>query len=133
MKDDWGYVLFPKGPDAKDYRFPNDENVYVIPSTFKPAEVARILYAINQWYMPVTDNWKEDMYSSFRDRRAVDETMAMIRTPGYGVFRNHMLIPGLDRSEIAWNMWWYDGEPAQLVEEYTQKWNALIAEANSID
>jgi len=41
MKDDWGYVLFPKGPRMKDYRFPNDENVIVIPSTYKPAEVEK--------------------------------------------------------------------------------------------
>jgi len=133
MKDDWGFVLFPKGPRAKDYRFPTDENVIVIPSTYKPDEVERILYALNLWHMPVSDNWKEGMYTAFRDRRAVDETMAMIRDPKYGAFRNYIMIPGFNRGEISGQMWWYDGEPAQLVEEVSQKWNALIDDANSIE
>jgi len=131
MKDDWGYVLFPKGPRAKDYRFPNDENVWVIPSTYKPVEVEQILYAVNLWYMPVTENWKEDMYPFFRDRRGVDETMTMIRSPKYGSFRNYIMIPGLNRGDIAWEMWWFDGEPAQLVEKVSQDWNAKIADANA--
>jgi len=133
MKDDWGFVLFPKGPRAKDYRFPNDENVLVIPSTYKPDEVERILYAINLWSIPVTDNWKEGMYSVFRDRRAVDETMAMIRSPKYSSLRNYLLIPGLNRGDFSGQMWWYSGEPAQLVEEISQKWNALIEDANTVE
>jgi hypothetical protein len=133
MKDDWGFVLFPKGPRAKDYRFPNDENVLVIPSTYKLDEVEKILYAINLWSIPVTDNWKEGMYSVFRDRRAVDETMAMIRSPKYSSLRNYLLIPGLNRGDFSGQMWWYSGEPAQLVEEISQKWNALIEDANTVE
>jgi ABC-type glycerol-3-phosphate transport system substrate-binding protein len=132
MKDDWGYVLFPKGPRMKDYRFPNDENVLVIPSTFTPDEVDKILFAINLWYMPVSDNWKAPLYALYRDRRAVDETHAMIRDPKYSAFRNHIMIPGLERGNIAWEMWWFDGDPAQLVESVSQSWNALIDDANAI-
>ena len=133
MTDDWGYVLFPKGPRMSDYRFPNDEIVIVIPSTYKPDEVEKILHALNLWETPVTDNWKDDMYPVFRDRRAVDETMAMIRSPKYGAFRNHMMIPDLQRGDIAWNMWWFDGEPAQLVEKVSPDWNAKIADANKVN
>ena len=131
MKDDWGYVLFPKGPRVKDYRFPNDENVVIIPSTYKPDEIEKILYAVNLWYTPVTENWKERFYPVFRDRRAVDETLVMIRSPKYGAFRNHLMIPGLQRGDIAWNMWWFDGEPAQLVEKVAPSWNDLIKTANA--
>jgi ABC-type glycerol-3-phosphate transport system substrate-binding protein len=130
MTDDWGYVLFPKGPRARDYRFPNDENVVIIPSSFKPQEVDLILHGVNLWYMPVTSDWKTGLYPNFRDRRAVDETMAMIRSPKYAGFRNHMMIPDLNRGDIAWEMWWFEGEPAQLVESVSQNWNALIADAN---
>jgi len=73
------------------------------------------------------------MYPLFRDRRAVDETMAMIRSPRYGAFRNHLMIPGLQRGDIAWNMWWFDGEPAQLVEKVSPDWNAKIADANKVN
>jgi ABC-type glycerol-3-phosphate transport system substrate-binding protein len=130
MTDDWGFVLFPKGPKVRDYRFPNDENVLVIPSTYKAAEVDKIIAGTNLWYMPVTDDWKTGMYPNFRDRRAVDETMALIRGGKNASFRNYIMIPGLNRGDIAWQMWWYDGEPAQLVESVSQNWNALIAEAN---
>jgi ABC-type glycerol-3-phosphate transport system substrate-binding protein len=130
MTDDWGYVLFPKGPKVKDYRFPTDENVLVIPKTFTPAEVDKILFAINLWYMPVTEDWKSGLYSLYRDRRAVDETLTMIRNPRYSVFRNHIMVPGLQRGDIAWEMWWFDGDPAQLVESVSQSWNATIQEAN---
>lgn len=132
MADDWGFVLFPKGPKVKDYRFPNDENVLVIPVTYKD-QVDAIVAAIDLWYKPVTDDWKTGMYPFFRDRRAVDETMAMIRSPKYGAFRNYIMIPGLNRGEIAWEMWWFDGEPAQLVEQVSQNWNALIKDANEMD
>jgi ABC-type glycerol-3-phosphate transport system substrate-binding protein len=133
MVDDWGFVLFPKGPKVRDYRFPNDENALVIPATYKPAEVDAILTAINLWHMPVTDDWKTGMYSLFRDRRAVDETMAMIRNPRYAGFRNFILIPGFNRGEISGQMWWFNGEPAQLVESVSQNWNALIDDFNTID
>jgi ABC-type glycerol-3-phosphate transport system substrate-binding protein len=130
MADDWGFVLFPKGPRLTDYRFPNDENVLVIPATFTPKEVDAILTAVDLWYMPVTTDWKTGLYPNFRDRKAVDETMALIRGPKNGAFRNYMMIPGFSRGEIAWEMWWFDGEPAQLVEQVSQNWNALISDAN---
>jgi hypothetical protein len=130
MKDDWGFVLFPKGPKVRDYRMPNDENVLIIPSTFKPAEADKIIYGVNLWYTPVTDDWKSGLYPNFRDRRAVDETMALVRGGKNSAFRNYIMIPGLNRGDIAWEMWWFEGEPAQLVESVSQNWNALIADAN---
>ena len=129
MTDDWGFVLFPKGPRVRDYRFPNDENILVIPVTYKD-QLDAILTAVNLWYTPVTTDWKAGLYPNFRDRRAVDETMAMIRGPKNGAFRNYIMIPGLERGDIAWQMWWFDGEPSQLVESVSQSWNALIDEAN---
>jgi hypothetical protein len=57
----------------------------------------------------------------------------MIRSPKYGAFRNYILVPGLNRGDIAWQMWWFDGEPAQLIEEVSQNWNSLIADANAIE
>ncbi|MDR0442404.1 MAG: extracellular solute-binding protein [Treponema sp.] len=130
MNDDWGYVLPPKGPKAKNYLFPESSSVMVVPSVFRGTELDTILAAINLWNMPVTDDWKSGVWGLYRDRRAVDETLAMVRTPGYGVYMNEMLIPGLETGDIAWYMWWHEGEPAQLVESVSQNWNALIDEVN---
>lgn len=135
MTDDWGFVLFPKGPAAKDYRYSSDENVMVIPGTYSAAEVEKILHAVQLWHTPVDDDpdaWKDDQYSIYRDSRAVDETLAMIRNPKYGSMKNYVFIPGLERGDIAWAMWWWEGDPAQLVESVSQSWNALINDANGI-
>jgi ABC-type glycerol-3-phosphate transport system substrate-binding protein len=132
MKDDWGMVLFPKGPRAKDYAVFIDENVMVIPSTYKPAEVDRILTAVQAWNVPQSDDWKAGMYNNYRDSRAVDETVVMIRDPKYHIFKNHIFIAGLERGDIAWQMWWHEGDPAELVEAVSQSWGALVNDANSI-
>ena len=135
MTDDWGFVLFPKGPRSKDYRYSTDENVMVIPSTFKPAEVEKIIHAVMLWYTPIDDDpneWKDAQYPLYRDARAVDETLAMLRNPKYSSWKNYRYIPGLERGDIAWQMWWWEGDPAQLVESVSQAWNALINDANGI-
>jgi len=80
MKDDWGMVLPPKGPKVKNYIVFNDENVYVLPVRgFTEAQIDAILWAVQAWVTPVDTNWKLKEYSNYRDRRAVDETMALIR------------------------------------------------------
>jgi ABC-type glycerol-3-phosphate transport system substrate-binding protein len=132
MRDDWGMVLFPKGPKAKDYTVYTDENVFVIPGIYKQDQVERILHAVRLWYTPLDDNWKAGLYHIYRDTRAVDETIAMIRNPKYQVWKYHLFIPGLERGDIAWAIWWFEGEPAQLIESVSQSWNALINDANGI-
>jgi len=132
MRDDWGIVLPPKGPKAKDYVIFTDENVLVVPSTFKRDQVDAILWAVQAWNAPVDARWQTALYPVFRDIRAVDETMAMIRDPKFNKFKNHILVPGLSRGTIAWEMWWFDGEPAQLVESVSASWNARIEDANEL-
>lgn len=135
MRDDWGFVIFPKGPSAKDYRYSSDENVMVIPGIYSSEEANKILYAVQLWYTPVdasADAWKYDFYNQYRDSRAVDETLAMLRNPKYASIKNYVYIPGLERGDIAWAMWWHEGDPAQLVESVSQSWNDLIRQANNI-
>jgi ABC-type glycerol-3-phosphate transport system substrate-binding protein len=128
MKDDWGMVLFPKGPRSSTYRVYTRDNLMVIPATYKPAEVEKILWAVALWHTPIDENWKAGQYNHFRDARAVDETMAYIRNPDISMIKYYAYINGLERGDIAWNMWWRD--PAQLIESVSQDWNAKIAEAN---
>nr|AGS52437.1 N-acetyl-D-glucosamine ABC transport system, sugar-binding protein [uncultured bacterium contig00100] len=132
MEDDWGMVLFPMGPRAKNYVVYTDENVMVVPSTYKGNELDKILMAVQLWFTPLDDDWKSGIYHSYRDTRAVDETVALIRNPSLQVWKYHLFIPGLERGDIAWAMWWHEGDPAQLVESVEKSWNALIDEANKI-
>ncbi|MDR2717209.1 MAG: extracellular solute-binding protein [Treponema sp.] len=130
MKDDWGMVLFPKGPKSSTYRVYSRDNLMVIPATYKQADIDKILYAVALWYTPVDDDWKSGQYNFFRDPRAVDETLVLVRDPKIAMIKYFAYINGLERGDIAWNMWYHEGEPAQLIESVSQDWNAKINEAN---
>jgi multiple sugar transport system substrate-binding protein len=130
MKDDWGMVLFPKGPKSSGYHVYSRDNLMIIPATYKPADVEKILWAVSLWYTPVDDDWKSGMYNFFRDFRAVDETLEYVRDPELQMIKYYSYINGLERGNIAWEMWYHEGEPAQLVESVSQDWNTKIAEAN---
>jgi ABC-type glycerol-3-phosphate transport system substrate-binding protein len=133
MKDEWGMVLPPKGPKAKNYVVFNDENVRVIPAKgFTPAQIDAIIWAYQAWATPPDDNWRLGEYPNYRDRRAVDETIALIRDQKLWQWKYHLHVPGLNRGGIAWEIWYHDGEPAQLIEKVSQNWNALIADANGL-
>jgi len=130
MKDDWGMVLFPKGPKSSTCRVYSRDNLMVIPATYKPADIEKILWAVALWYTPVDDDWKAGQYNYFRDSRAVNETLALVRNPKLSMIKYFSYINGLERGDIAWEMWHHDGEPAQLIERVSQDWNAKIAETN---
>jgi ABC-type glycerol-3-phosphate transport system substrate-binding protein len=130
MKDDWGMVLFPKGPKSSTCRVYSRDNLMVIPATYKPKEIDQILWAVALWYTPVDDDWRSGQYNYFRDSRAVDETLALVRDPKLSMIKYFAYINGLERGDIAWEMWYHDGEPAQLIERVSQNWNTKIAETN---
>jgi ABC-type glycerol-3-phosphate transport system substrate-binding protein len=130
MKDDWGMVLPPKGPRAKNYTVFTDENVLVVPSTYNRDQVDAIMWAVQAWLTPIDPNWKASLYQIYRDTRAIDETWVLIRDPKLQQWRHHLHVPGLNRGGIAWEIWFHDGEAAQLVEAVSPQWNALIEDAN---
>jgi len=130
MKDDWGMVLPPKGDRAKDYTVFTDENVMVVPSIYNRDQVDAIMWAVQAWLTPIDNNWKAPLLQMYRDRRAIDETWELIRNPSLNVWKFHQHVPGLNRGGIAWEIWYHDGQAAQLIEAVTPQWNALIQDAN---
>ena len=132
MKDDYGFVFPPKGPRAADYRMANDDMVYVVPAFFSPAEVDVILKAVDLWEVPSSDDWKGGHYWAFRDRRAVDESMAMVKDARYNAFKNYLLIPGYPLSGMLMDegRWWENGTPAQIIEGWSPRIQAVLDAAN---
>jgi ABC-type glycerol-3-phosphate transport system substrate-binding protein len=130
MKDDWGLVVPPRGPRAKNYILFTDENVMVVPSTYNKDQINAIMWATQAWLTPIDNNWKAPLYQLYRDRRAIDETWTYIRDPKLQQWRYHLHVPGLNRGGIAWEIWYHDGEAAQLIEAVSPQWNALIEDAN---
>jgi len=134
MTDDWGVVMFPMGPRVNDFAVFSMSHLLVIPSTFPPAEVQAIVAAVDLWFSPVDRSpyaWKDALWHVFRDARAVEETMAILRDPARHLVQYHRFIPGLERGHIAWQMWYHEGNPAQLIEAVTPSWNAMISDANN--
>ena len=130
MKDDYGFVFPPKGPRATNYRMANDDMVYVIPAYFKPEEVDIILKAADLWFVPSSDDWKGGHYWAFRDRRAVDESMAMVKDARYNAFKNFLLVPGFPHNDFCFDLFNFKGTAAQLVEQYAPRVNAALDQMN---
>lgn len=135
MSDDYGIVMFPKGPKVNDYVVFTDELVYVIPNTFTAQQVDQILKGVELWNTPFDNSpnaWKDQYYRFYRDTRAIDETLAIVRSPKIVQYKYHLWVPGLNPGDIVWNNWVTDLSTSQLVESVTQAWNAVIADANDM-
>jgi len=132
MEDDYGWVLPPKGPRASDYRMSLDENVFVVPAFFTADEVDAILQAFDLWNVPMSTDWQAGNYWSARDRRSIDESLALTKNPQNVTFTNFIMVPGYYGAfeEFGWALRGFRGNAAQLVEQFTPRWNALITDAN---
>lgn len=136
MEDDFGFVLFPKGPKGgNQYSAYFSDNVGVIPSSYDKETAEKIAFAYNLWTEPTpgyedSDAWKDAYYTKYRDERAVDETLAMmfeaVENNDYSQF-----ISGLDTgASFIWDVYALAATPAEKVEEITGAWQSLIDAAN---
>jgi ABC-type glycerol-3-phosphate transport system substrate-binding protein len=132
MADDWGFVMFPRGPRSSGYLALTEENVFVIPNVVSPEDADNILFAYSLWMTPVSGEggWKNDQYPNYRDKRAVDETLAMLRNPAFTRMAYNVLVPGFRAGDIAWNMWNEGVDPPRLIESVSQSYNDIISKAN---
>ena len=137
MEDDFGFVLFPKGPKSGNkHAVYFSDNVGVIPSCYDKETAEKIAFAYNLWTDPVpgyedTEAWKDSYYPKFRDERAVDETLAMMFDEAVENNDYSPYIGGLDLGPtFIWNVYGRDATPAQKVEESQGAVQSLIDEAN---
>ncbi len=132
MKDDWGMVCFPLGPhgDGKYFSL-NMDNMLVIPSCYSQEKVNKIMKIYDFWSDTVPgyddpDSWKEYYYASFRDTRAVDETLQlMIDNPKAW---NAWLVPNLQYQPIAWAICG-GNDPQETLESMKNELQATIDES----
>ncbi len=137
MEDDFGFVLFPKGPKGgnKHAAYFSD-NVGVIPSCFDKETAEKIAFAYNLWTDPVpgyedSDAWKDWYYTKFRDDRAVDETLAMMYDVAVENNDFSPYVEGLDIGPLfIWDVFAKAKTPAEAVEEITGTVQSLVDEAN---
>ena len=138
MEDEFGFVLFPKGPKGGNkYGVYFNDNTAVIPSTFDKETAEKIAFAYDLWTDPVPgyeddDVWKDSYYNLFSDDRAVDETLAMMYTDdSVQVNDFSQYVPGLDMGPLfIWNTFGRVNTPAEGVEAIIGTVQSLVDEAN---
>lgn len=136
MEDDYGFVMFPKGPQADGYLWAPTDNVWVIPACYDADRAWKIAFAFNLFTNPTpgyteTDDWKNGFYSKYRDDRAVDETIAMMRDSSTQFVWYSDLITGYDLgSDYIWDVYGQAATPAEQAEAMRGTWQAYIDAAN---
>jgi len=144
MADEWGIVVFPKGPSATAYTQPwggDGYSVWVIPATYTAQEVDNIMYALYLWYYAEylveqelgrdTEDWKESYYAMFRDSKSVDETLVLIGSDKIVFKGMYHYYAGLRSTSIP--LWWegdYAADPAAAVESIQPQWELMLRLAN---
>ncbi len=140
MADEFGCVVFPKGPSAKEYIGFYEDNVYVIPACYDEDKAWKIAFAYDLYTQPVpgfedSDAWKAGYYGNFSDTESVDLSLARLVTGGS--LMHHLMVTGIDLgNDILYNIGTANNEegqvytPAQKAEELREAWNAYINDAN---
>jgi ABC-type glycerol-3-phosphate transport system substrate-binding protein len=134
MQDDFGFVCFPLGPSGDHvYKTIHSSNMCIIPSIYSAERAEKVAKAIDLWLEPVPGYddavaWKEGYYSSFRDPRAVDETLQlMMDTPNP---RFDGLVGGLSTGDMIWGIWGGWATPEESYENAKNVWQGLIDDTN---
>lgn len=141
MEDDYGCVLFPKGPKANDYISFYEDNVMVIPNCYDEDKAFKIALAYDLYTDPVPgfedddEAWKGEYYAAMRDTESVDLTVAKLRADAE--LMHHLMISGINLgSDLTYNLGTAinaEGKlytPAEKAESLRQAWNDAIDKAN---
>ena len=140
MTDEFGCVVFPKGPSASDYIGFYEDNVYVIPACYDADKAWKIAFAYDLYTEPVPgfedeDSWKASYYGNFCDTESVDLTMPHLVDKG--VLMHHTMVYGINLgSDILWNLGTANNSegvaytPAQMGEQLRNTWNTYVEDAN---
>lgn len=140
MTDEYGCIVFPKGPSADEYVSWTADNVFAIPSCYDADRAWKIAFVYDLYTADIpgfeeNDNWKASYYNNFYDIESVDETLELVMKGARVKFES--VVAGIELgSDLLWNLGYTaldDGSietPAQAAERIRELWNSDIAEAN---
>jgi multiple sugar transport system substrate-binding protein len=135
MQDDYGFVIFPKGPKGEMMTV-FTENVVVMPSTHTKEHAEDCAFAYDLYVNPTPgyedDDWQAGYYTQFRDTRAVEETLPLFYEPNHGVISYLGMISGIDYGDVTYDLDAGALTAAESVEKVQQLWQARIDEANGV-
>ena len=132
MNDEWGCVMYPKGPNADDYYAMACDNVYGIPNVYdaETSEKIQKIYDLDTMDTPgvdTEDGWIGNKYL-YTDERAVDETYAMMREAEHSVPNLTYLLGSTNDVLGSALLWGPIGSmsPAEAVESATPVWQGML-------
>jgi hypothetical protein len=134
MVDDFGFVCFPKGPDADDYTNVWTDNKYAIPACYDAEKAWKIAFAYNLYTNPTPgyedyDATKAGQYQYFRDTESVDLTYVRMTKNGMVTWTDS--IPGLDlNTGFGYELGWGTPIPT-LLESAMPTWQPFLDETNA--
>lgn len=140
MKDDWGMVCWPVSPaqaaaGMKPFTT-NQDNMNFVPAFYSEDKVNKMVKIYDLWNDIVPgyedpDAWKEAYYPNYRDTRAVDETMQMMRENSLGFVE--WLLPNFKDtySQLTWS-WSADPweTPQQGIDRVGNQLQACLDDIN---
>lgn len=132
MEDEWGAVMFPKGPNAETYLSMACDNIYGIPNVYDEETSLKLqqiydLYTNDTPGVDSEDGWIGNKYN-YTDERAVDETYAMMRENEHSVANKTYLL-GSTNDVLGSALLWgpiSSMTPAEAVESATPVWQDML-------
>ncbi len=135
MEDDWGFVIFPKGPKGEMMTV-FKENLIVMPVSLDKDRAEDVAFAYNLYTEETPgyedEDWKTQYYPLFRDARAVEETLPLFYEPEHGMVSLLAMIPGIDYGDVTYDLDAGALTPVESVEKVMANWQAHIDKANGI-
>ncbi len=135
MEDDFGFLMFPYGPDAGGYVNAYSDNVWVLPGCYDADRAWKIMFAYNLWtddiagfedYNPLLSGY----YDGARDLRTVEETLKRMMSEGATV-KYDDFISGISLGDdLLWTEAFSSGDIAAAIEGCKTKWQTAADEAN---
>lgn len=138
MKDDWGFVMFPynqANDKAMNKTIPND-NIVVMPSCFDDATAEKIAFAYDLYTEPIEEfsedeAYCEQYYDKFRDDRAVDETLMMMKEEKRKQTSYLPMITNMELGDYCYGVYALAVSPSKKIEELSSKWEKQVEKVNA--
>lgn len=136
MEDDFGFVMWPKGPKADGYINNYHDNVLCIPACYDADKAWKIAFAYDLWNGDIPgfedyDGAKNSYYDGARDIRTVEETIVRMMSEN-GTLTYESFIPNLDAgNQLLWTETFNNGEVAAACEATRDAWKQYIEDANN--
>lgn len=130
--DDFGFVVFPMGPDVDDYNGYSTDNAFVIPGFYDADTAWDIAFAYNLYTEPTPgyeddDDWQTPYYSVFRDEKSVDETLAILRDHQTACI--YPMVPNVNYN----NNYWWNIDDMTAAEKSEAMWDEIQALLDAVN